>query len=51
MTVRPLTVRAERDMRATPAALYRAWASEFDRWFAAAETLAMTAEIGRLFFF
>jgi uncharacterized protein YndB with AHSA1/START domain len=51
MTVRPLTVCAERDMRATPAALYRAWTSEFDRWFAAAETLAMTAEIGRPFFF
>ena len=51
MSGKPFTVRTERDMRASPATLYPAWTSEFDRWFAATETLAMTAEIGRPFFF
>lgn len=38
-------------MRATPAAIYRAWTERVDSWFAAAGTPAMRAAVGEPFYF
>lgn len=41
----------ERDMAASPAALYRAWTERFDAWFAAPGFVLMRAEVDEPFFF
>jgi uncharacterized protein YndB with AHSA1/START domain len=41
----------ERAMMAPPAAIYRAWTQQFDRWFAAPGTLLMAPRVNVPFFF
>ena len=51
LSQRPLGHTVERDMAASPAALYRAWTGEWERWFATPGSLLMRAEVDEPFFF
>jgi uncharacterized protein YndB with AHSA1/START domain len=50
LSTRPFQLTAERVMDAPPAALYRAWAEEFDRWFAAPGTVLMKSQVNAVFY-
>lgn len=51
LSQRPLSFTLERAMAAAPAALYRAWTQQFDRWFAAPGTVLMKGEVNAVFYF
>ncbi|MFE9122655.1 SRPBCC domain-containing protein [Streptomyces sp. NPDC007172] len=48
---RPHRLVVEREMRADPHAIYRAWTEQFDLWFAAPGSVAMTPRVNMPFFF
>jgi uncharacterized protein YndB with AHSA1/START domain len=50
LSQRPLSLKVERIMSASPGVLYRAWTEEMDRWFAAPGSVLMTAEVNKPFF-
>jgi len=51
LTSRPFRLSVERAMNASPGVLYRAWTEQFDRWFAAPETVLMKGEVNAPFYF
>lgn len=48
---RPFDLTAEHVSKASPAELFAAWTSGFDRWFAAPGSLLMRPEVDAVFFF
>jgi uncharacterized protein YndB with AHSA1/START domain len=48
---RPHELTVERDMNASPAAIYKAWTRDFDSWFAAPGAIRMRAQEGEPFYF
>ncbi|ANZ14184.1 SRPBCC domain-containing protein [Streptomyces noursei] len=51
LSSRPHQLAVERLMSGTPAALYRAWTEQFDRWFAAPGSVLMEGRVNTAFFF
>jgi uncharacterized protein YndB with AHSA1/START domain len=51
LSARPLDLHVERDLGATPHEVYLAWTERVDAWFAAKDTVLMTARVNAPFFF
>jgi len=51
LSSRPIRCVVERDMAASPHAVFVAWTEQFDRWFAAPGTVLMQAGVDAPFFF
>ncbi|MGO8755069.1 MAG: SRPBCC family protein [Gallionellaceae bacterium] len=51
LSLRPFQLTVERNMAASPHALYQGWTRKIDRWFAAPGTVLMRPEIDSPFFF
>jgi len=51
LSLRPLRCSTERDMTASPGAIYRAWTQQFERWFAVPGSVLMRAEVNTVFYF
>ncbi|HET6256032.1 MAG TPA: SRPBCC domain-containing protein [Puia sp.] len=51
LSTRPYRLDVQRQMPHPPATLYKAWTTEFDRWFAAPGSVLMTGQVDTPFFF
>jgi uncharacterized protein YndB with AHSA1/START domain len=51
LSQRPHSLSVEREMSASPAALFQAWTTKFDAWFATPGTLLMRGALDSPFFF
>ncbi|MEM7306124.1 MAG: SRPBCC domain-containing protein [Planctomycetota bacterium] len=51
LSARPLQVRCEHTVRASPSDVYAAWTTRLDAWFAQPGTLTLVPEPGRAYFF
>jgi len=51
LSERPLRLCVERKMATPPSALFQAWTRQFDRWFAAPDSVLMEAGVNRVFYF
>ena len=51
LSSRPFRLTAERVMKASPAALFKAWTQQIDRWFADPGSVLMRPEVNSAFFF
>jgi uncharacterized protein YndB with AHSA1/START domain len=51
LSEQPHQLTVEREIKASPAAVYRAWTEEFDSWFASPGLIRMRAEVDEPFYF
>jgi uncharacterized protein YndB with AHSA1/START domain len=51
ISTRPYDLQVDRDFATTPAILYEAWTTGFERWFAAPGSMLMRPEVNAVFFF